>query len=297
MAIGYVYVANRLNPGERALFDCAKRWRIKIIPINAVWSHSDKKLSLIAKKCRVAILNSAEPMAIETAKCLEYYGTKIINPTSAFYYSENKWMFYVKCRRHKIPVPHTILIPYNIRHARKELKQLAKSGAIIIKGVDTSNGDFVEKARNVKEAMSLIKKIRSKTHGSIIAQEYIKKCHRVYRVLVLGDKILQGVVKRSKGWKCTGNYISGVIPPFTPTPKLKKMCLKATHFMNLPWCGIDIMKKNNSWVIIEVNSSPCLEFVEEETPKLHRELLAYALKIDRKIRTHQLNGKHRRNHS
>lgn len=284
MAIGYIYIANRITPEERALFDYAKRWRVKIIPINAVKCQSPLQLSRIAKKCRVAILNSAEPMAMEMAKVLEYYGTKILDSTNAFYYSENKWMFYVKCRRHKIPVPRTILIPYNIRNARKELKQLLKSGAIIIKGVDTSNGDFVERAKNIKQAMSLIKKIRGKTHAPIIAQEYIKNCHKVYRVLIIGDKVVQSIIKRSKGWKCTGAYLYDYIPNFTPTPKLKKMCLKMTRFLNLPWCGIDVMRKNNQWVFIEANSSPGMEFLDDDMPKMYQELLKYVVKMDRKMR-------------
>lgn len=283
MAIAYIYVSKRITPEEKTLFEYAKRWRIKIIPINANKHYSEKKLSLIAKKCRTGILNSAEPMSLEMAKVLEYYGTKMINPTHSFCYSEDKWMFYVKCRRHCLPTPHTILIPYNIVNARDELKKLIlKSGAIIIKRVDSDNGNCVEKAKNVKEAMKIIKKIRNRIHVPIIAQEYIKDCHKVFRVLTVGDKIVQSIYKRSKGWKCTGNYFRDDSPIFKVTPNLKKMCQRAARFLNLPWCGFDLMRKNNGWVFIEANSSPGMNFIDEDIPRLYQELLKFVVKTERK---------------
>jgi glutathione synthase/RimK-type ligase-like ATP-grasp enzyme len=283
VAIAYIYASKRITPEERAIFDYARRWRIKVLPINAVRHYSEKKLSLIAKKCRTAILNSAEPMSLEMAKVLEYYGTKIIDPTHSFYYSENKWMFYVKCRRHRLPTPRTILVPYNIVNAREELKKfILKSGAVIVKRVDSDNGDCVEKAKNVKEAMKIIKKIRNRVHVPIIAQEYIRECHKVFRVLIVGDKIIQSIYKRSKGWKCTGNYFRDNAPTFKVTPSLKKMCLRAARFLNLPWCGFDIMRKNGGWVFIEANSSPALNFITEDIPRLCQELFKFAVKTERK---------------
>jgi glutathione synthase/RimK-type ligase-like ATP-grasp enzyme len=57
------------------------------------------------------------------------------------------------------------------------------------------------------------------------------------------------------------------------------MCIKISKVLNLPWCGIDLMRKGQSWVMIEVNSSPGMDFVETGTKKLYKLLLQYLIDV------------------
>ena len=46
--------------------------------------------------------------------------------------------------------------------------------------------------------------------------------------------------------------------------ELKKILAKIIRFTPINICGVDLLKKNGKWLVLEVNSTPSLDFFDEE---------------------------------
>lgn len=283
VTIGYIYADNKLTKEDWIFLNLAREMGIRIHLFPSAKFVDIARIKKSAKKCGVVLNNSAEEESLEIAKIIEFAGTPVVDPTRSFYFCEDKWMFFVHCQKHGIPTPKTYLLPASISQCYEPVERLIKkSGAVIIKNIFSNNGKFVDRAKTVKQAMEMIKKFRKGDRSPLIAQEYVKNSHKVYRVMILDGKIAQAVVKKSKNWKCTGRFIKGDLPTFHVTPKLKKMCVKISKVLNIPWCGIDLMRKGRNWVAIEANASPGMDFIGGNMEKLYRDLLKYLVSISQK---------------
>jgi glutathione synthase/RimK-type ligase-like ATP-grasp enzyme len=196
-----------------------------------------------------------------------------VDKSKPYYYIEDKWMFFVKCRKNKIPSPETILLSKNKEIIKKELKNF-NHWPVILKRVIGTMGEYVNKAENVEDAIKIIDKFWNKGNEklSIIAQEFIKSPS--YRVTVIGSKIVQTAVKKNKDWKSTGNYTK-TFEKFPIDKELKKLVDKVIKMSGIKICGIDFMKKDDRWLVLEVNSEPGLDFFEKERRKLISETIDY----------------------
>lgn len=277
ISIGYIYATAKLIEEDKVFLRLAREAGVKIILFPAAKFLSFERMKNLAKKCDIVLNNSAEPEALEMAKTVEAAGARVLDPTNSLYFFENKWMFYVHCRKHNIPTPKTYLLPQLLPQCYKPVELLIKkTGYVIIKNIMTSNGNFVDRAKTIKQAIEIIKKFRKKDGAPLIAQEYIKEAHRVYRVMVLDGKITQGVIKKSKNWKCTGRFAKHEAT-FSVSPKLKQMCLKISKILKIPWCGIDLMRRSGKWVALEANATPGMDFIGGQTKELYQNLIQYLI--------------------
>src|SRR3989344_2770291 len=146
---------------------------------------------------KAAHINNAEIVLINIEK-------KVIDSSEVFYKLEDKWLLYLKCRENNMPVPKTILLSENLNLALKELKDFS-SWPVVLKRIEGTHGEYVEKADNPSQAKQIIKKFWKK--GSerlpIIAQEII--ISNSYRVTWIGNKVVQSIIKKRSGWKATGS--------------------------------------------------------------------------------------------
>src|SRR3989344_5596803 len=159
----------------------------------------------LAKECDIFFNNSAESFAVEIVKSLEELGKKVIDYSEEYYYTEDKWIFYLKCREHKIPTPNTTLLSENIKLAISEIRENF-SWPVVLKRIEGTCGNYVELAKNEGEAKKIIGRFwkRGSERLPIIAQEFVKSPS--YRVTLFDGKVVQAVVKKNKGWKATGVY-------------------------------------------------------------------------------------------
>ncbi len=282
LVIGYLY--SGIGPGkdERILHELTKQKDVDIIMINLSKYVNEKKFEEKIKQCKVVYNSTAEDFAMEYVKTVENFGIRVIDSSTAYYYSEDKWVFYLHCQHHGIPVPKTSLLSENLYQAKKELSKF-NQWPIILKRVIGTMGEFVDKAKNLDESEKVIKKFWKK--GSerfpIIAQEYIKSPS--YRVLVVDGKIVQSIVKENKGWKSTGNYAKN-FPVFEVDKRLKKIVKKVYKISKIKVCGIDFLKKDNKWYVLEVNAEPELGFREEERELMNEKVLNLLIKEARNHR-------------
>lgn len=260
--LGYVYAAKNFNKEDLIFSKLAKKKNIELVSLNIFKQIREDEFRSQVKKCSLVYNNSAEDCVVETLKTIEQMGKRVIDASELYYYTEDKWMIYLKCKEFGIPTPATILLSRNLISAKTELKRF-NQWPVVLKRVYGTMGEFVRIARNLTDAMQVIKKFWEVDCDKlpVIAQEFIPSSS--YRVTVIDKKIVQTALKKSKNWKCTGVY-GEEFEKFVVDAKLKKIVNKVIDAAKINICGIDFLKRGDDWVVLEVNSIPALDFIEEE---------------------------------
>jgi glutathione synthase/RimK-type ligase-like ATP-grasp enzyme len=273
ISVGYIFNENIPGLEDKIFFKLAKKKNINLIPINSAKDLNEEELKKKIKQCDIFYNNSAEEFSMELVKTIEELGKKFIDSSKKFYYDEDKWLFFIKCKKHKIPTLKTILLSENMNIAKRELKDFG-SWPIILKRVEGTMGQYVDKANNLKQAEKIITSFwkNGKERLPIIAQEFMKSPS--YRVTILGNKIIQTAIKECNHWKATGNYTTH-FKKFEIDKELKKIIDKIIKVFDIKICGIDFFKKEGKWYVLEINSSPGLDFFENEREKLVGEVLNF----------------------
>ena len=269
--IGYIFCERKLGKDEKAFLKVAKAKKIELILFNVDGEINEKEIEEKAAKCDVIFNNSAEEFAIELVKTLEELGKKVIDSSETYYHTEDKWLFYIKCKEHGIPTPKTELLSENLSAIKKELHEFGY-WPVILKRIEGTCGEYVEKADTPGEAVRIVKKFWNKggRNVPIIAQELVNSPS--YRVTMIGDKIVQTALKENHGWKATGVYEKH-FKKFKVDYELRKIINKVRKVMKINVCGIDLLKKGGEWLVLEVNSAPGLDFFEDEREKLIGKIL------------------------
>jgi len=275
--IGIICCGREPSEEIKTFIELAKEKEIKLVIINISDKFNIKSVKRKIKKCNLIYTSVSDDFSIELVKTIEEWGKKIFENSKSYYYTEDKWMFYVKCKKYKIPTPDTILLSGNINNARKELKEFGR-WPVILKRISGTRGEYVGKAKGIGEAETLMKKFWKKGSEKlpIIAQEFIKSPS--YRVTMIGNKIIQTVLKMNKSsWKATGVYAKK-FEHFKVDAGLKKMIKKLMKIVDIKICGVDALKKDGKWLILEVNAQPALDFFEEERRKVLSKTLDFLVK-------------------
>lgn len=241
--------------------------------INILDPFNKEKLEDLIKKCDLFYNSSGEESVLEHLKMIEEFGKKVIDSSKVYYYTEDKWMFYLKCKKHNIPTPETILLSNNLNMIRSELKEFGR-WPVVLKRIYGTNGQYVEKANNINEAIKIIKLFWQKDCDkiSVIAQEFIKSPS--YRVTIINKKPMQSAIKKSNNWKCTGVY-SKKCDAFKIDKNLKRIIKKVADATRINVCGIDLLKKDGNWLVIEVNAEPGLDFIDNQEKMLISKILDF----------------------
>lgn len=278
VAIGYIYSNKRLSKDERLFVKQAEKRNIKLVIINLLDEFDLEKIKDRLKDCKLIFNNSAEEFASEMVKTIEELGKIVIDSSKAYYYDEDKWMFFLKCNKFKIPTPNTILLSENINLAKEEIRKF-NNWPVILKRIQGSNGNFVARAKNLKDAEKIIKKFWKKGSEKlpIIAQEFIDS--PCYRVMTIEGKAIQTAIKESRTWKAM--YVPSddkKVKRFKVDRELKEIIKKIRKAFKIKICGIDLFRRDGKWLVCEINSSPGLDFLRNERKKVIGEILDYLKK-------------------
>ena len=263
ITIGYIFDEPHIKKEEKIFLKIAKKKHVDLVMINAAKDFDEEAIRQKIKNCDLIFDNSAENFSVEIAKTIEEFGKKVIESSRSFYYDEDKWMFFLKCQKYKIPTPKTILLSQNVNIVKKELEKFGQ-WPVVLKRVEGTNGDYVDKADNSAEAERIIKRFWRK--GSerlpIIAQEFICS-HICYRATIIGNKIVQTAIKESKGWKATGVSVFSK-KKFKIDNQLKQIVEKINKAFKINIYGIDLFKQNGKWTVLEINAEPSFDFFADD---------------------------------
>jgi len=281
LEIGYIFYGLRLGKDEKAFLKAAKMHSVKLVIVNTFKKIDFKRLKRRFRNCKIIFNNSAEEKAMKVVKFLEKSKKRVIESSFSYYRDENKWGFCLKCMRKNIPVPKTIMLSKNIDDALNEINEFNK-WPVILKRVQGCCGQFVDRAVNIEEAKKTIERFnkKSKNYLPIIAQEFIKSPS--YRITMVDGKILQAIVKKKGFWKKTGVYTKD-FEKFRVSKKLDKLAKKIYNACSIKICGIDLFKKNNSWIVLEINSQPSYDFLDSEHQMIIERVMRCLVKESNKM--------------
>jgi len=136
----------------------------------------------------------------------------------------------------------------------------------VIKLLEGTQGIGVVLADTPRSAKSVFEAFRS-ANVNILAQEFIKEAGGTdIRALVVGGKVVAAMERTGAQGDFRSNlHRGGSARRIKITAEERSTAVRSAKIMGLNVCGVDMLRSNHGPVVMEVNSSPGLEGVENAT--------------------------------
>jgi len=150
----------------------------------------------------------------------------------------------------------------------QDMLNMVGGAPAVIKLLEGTQGIGVVLAETKKAAESVIEAFMG-LKANILIQEFIKEAGGAdIRCLVLGGKVVAAMKRQGKEGEFRSNlHRGGSATVVRLTPEERSTAARAASIMGLNLCGVDILRSNHGPVVMEVNSSPGLEGIENSTQK------------------------------
>ena len=148
----------------------------------------------------------------------------------------------------------------------EEIIRLAGGAPVVIKLLEGTQGIGVVLGETPKAAESIIQAFGG-VNTNILVQEYIAEAKgEDIRCLVVGDRVVASMKRSGKEGEFRSNlHRGGSAKPVKITAQERTTAIGAAKALGLNVCGVDMLRSNHGPVVMEVNSSPGLEGVEQAT--------------------------------
>ncbi len=150
----------------------------------------------------------------------------------------------------------------------KDLIKMVGGAPLIIKLLEGTQGVGVVLAETNKASESVINAFKSlKAH--ILVQEFVKEAQgRDIRCFVIGNKVVGAMERQAAEGEFRANlHLGGVARAIKITAEERRIAVRAAKAMGLHVAGVDIIRSSSGPKVLEVNSSPGLEGIEEASGK------------------------------
>ncbi|MDZ7674678.1 MAG: 30S ribosomal protein S6--L-glutamate ligase [Acidimicrobiales bacterium] len=154
-------------------------------------------------------------------------------------------------------------------HSTKDIDgliDLVGGTPLIVKLIEGTQGVGVVLAETRKAAESVIAAFRQ-LDANILVQEFIKEAGGSdIRAFVIGGRVVASMRRQGAPGDFRSNlHRGGSAERIKLTPEERSTAVRAAKTMGLNVCGVDLLRSNHGPVVMEVNSSPGLEGIEETT--------------------------------
>jgi ribosomal protein S6--L-glutamate ligase len=152
--------------------------------------------------------------------------------------------------------------------ATNELISMCGGAPLVVKLLQGTQGMGVVLAETKKAAESVIEAFKE-VRADILVQEYIAESKGAdIRCIVLGKKVIAAMERQGIDGEFRSNlHRGGKAKKISITPEERKTAIKAAKIMGLNLAGVDLLRSARGPLVIEVNSSPGLEGIENATNK------------------------------
>ncbi|HMB60588.1 MAG TPA: 30S ribosomal protein S6--L-glutamate ligase [Xanthomonadales bacterium] len=150
----------------------------------------------------------------------------------------------------------------------QDLLQFVGGAPVVIKLLEGTQGVGVVLAETQKAAESVVEAF-SGLGANFMVQEFIKEAGGAdIRCLVVGDKVVAAMKRQGKEGEFRSNlHRGGSAKLIKITPEERSTAVRSAKVMGLNVAGVDLLRSNHGPVVMEVNSSPGLEGIENATGK------------------------------
>ncbi len=148
----------------------------------------------------------------------------------------------------------------------EEVLKLAGGAPLVIKLLEGTQGIGVVLADTDRSAKSVVEAFRG-AQVNILVQEFIKEAGgEDIRVLVVGGKVIAAMKRKGAEGDFRSNlHRGGSANMVKISPEERSTALRSAKAMGLNVCGVDLLRSNHGPVVMEINSSPGLEGIENAT--------------------------------
>lgn len=150
----------------------------------------------------------------------------------------------------------------------KDMIKMVGGAPLVVKLLEGTQGIGVVLAETQKAAESVIEAFMG-LKANILVQEYIKEAGGAdIRCFVIGGKVVASMERKAEPGEFRSNlHRGGSASLIRITPEERSTAVRAAKIMGLNVAGVDLLRSNHGPVVMEVNSSPGLEGIEQTTGK------------------------------
>jgi ribosomal protein S6--L-glutamate ligase len=193
-------------------------------------------------------------------------GTFCLNDAASITRSRDKLCSLQLLSERGIPMPIT-----GFAHSPMETSEIIRmvGGApLVIKLLEGTQGKGVVLAETTKAAESVINAFKS-LDVNILVQEFVKEAEgKDIRCFVIDGKVVGAIQRTAAAGEFRANlHLGGTASAVRITAEERKIAVRAAKAMGLVVSGVDIIRSKHGPRVLEINSSPGLEGIEQITGK------------------------------
>lgn len=173
-----------------------------------------------------------------------------------------------------------------------DLINIVGGAPLVIKLLEGTQGIGVVLAETRSAAQSVIQAFLGQ-HVNIMVQEFIQETKGSdIRCFVVGKKVIAAMKRQAPPGDFRSNlHRGGKAEIIKLTPEEREMVVKVANIIGLNVAGIDIIRSNRGPLVLEVNSSPGLEGIENATDKNIAEIVIEFIEKNAKPNHTKTKGK------
>lgn len=164
--------------------------------------------------------------------------------------------------RHDIGIPATAFV----RDRADVLPAIERVGGapVVIKLLEGTQGIGVILAPDTKVAEAVIETLQSTRQNVLIQRFVAESMGRDIRALVVGDRVVAAMRRRALPGEFRSNvHRGGTVEAIELNAEYEKIAVEAAQIMGLRVAGVDMLESDHGPLVMEVNSSPGLEGIEQ----------------------------------
>ena len=192
----------------------------------------------------------------------EVQGVYPLNESVAIGRSRDKLRALQLLAREGIGLPVTAFA-HGPRRAEDVIKEVG-GAPCVIKLLEGAQGRGVILAETTASAKSIVEAF-SAANMNILVQEYIKEAGGTdIRALVVGGVVVASMKRNGRHGDFRANlHRGGKAEPVVITEEERRTAIRSAEVLGLNVAGVDMLRSNRGPVVIEVNSSPGIEGMEQ----------------------------------
>jgi len=203
--------------------------------------------------------------------------TPILDPAAEFVAAESKFVQLQRIGAAGVPVLPTVSCasPAQVRDA------VADWGDTVLKPSFGWEGNDVERVWAGPELPDTVARLLDR-YGTVLAQPYIPHPDGDLRLTVVDDEVVLTFRRIPQGDTWKANVAQGARAEILATPpaELAELARRATRAMGITIAGVDVMRRGDGHVVIEINDGPGWHpLTEAAESTMANAVIAYAERI------------------
>lgn len=191
----------------------------------------------------------------------EMQGTFSTASSIAINRSRDKLRSYQIMARQDVGIPKTVFARETAN--LEEIVDLAGGAPVIIKVARGTHGNGVVLAETKKAAKAVMQAFYVEGVNFIVQEFVAESAGADIRALIVGNRVVASIKRQSLDDDFRSNtHQGGVGTRVQLTDEEKRTALRAAKAMNLPICGVDMMRSKDGPKVLEVNSSASIKTPE-----------------------------------